>query len=169
MNPWNQVDVDLIGPWKIKINNLEVIFNTLTCIDPVTNLTEMIRINNRTSIHVAEQFSNCWLARYPRPNRCVHDKGSEFIGIAFQTLFNKNSSQSIRYTGPFFTLGGDTGFCFDLSIFDLLSVPTLDVSLVKMRWNVRIALLMALLWVRYGAAWGDSLSMCAMSWTCMMS
>jgi hypothetical protein len=31
------------------------------------------------------QFENSWLARYPRPLRCVHDPGSEFIGAHFQS------------------------------------------------------------------------------------
>ena len=88
--PWNEVAVDLIGPWKVKIQEEEVEFNALTCIDPVTNLVEIIRVNNRTSQHIAEQFENCWLARYPRPNRCVHDNGGEFIGAEFQMLLQRH-------------------------------------------------------------------------------
>eukprot|EP00978_Attheya_sp_CCMP212_P034949 scaffold149608_cov54-Attheya_sp.AAC.1 len=52
MAPWREVAVDLIGPWKVKLGHLPVVneaeayvtFNALTCIDPVTNLTELIRI-----------------------------------------------------------------------------------------------------------------------------
>ena len=82
--PWNAVAVDLIGPWKIKVQGYEYEFNALTCIDPVTNLVEIIRLNNKESSHVAQQFENLWLSRYPRPNRCVHDQGGEFMGDAFQ-------------------------------------------------------------------------------------
>lgn len=96
--PWNQVDVDLIGPWKIKINEVDFVFNALTCIDPVTNLVEIIRINNKTSIHVAQQFANCWLARYPRPNRCTHDKGTEFTGYAFQQLLLSYGIRNVEAT-----------------------------------------------------------------------
>ena len=57
--PWDEVAVDLIGPWKINISNgQELIFNTLTCIDPVTNLTELIQINNHISAHVARMLKN---------------------------------------------------------------------------------------------------------------
>ena len=35
---------------------------------------------------VAKQFENCWLSRYPRPLRCIHDNGGEFIGWEFQKL-----------------------------------------------------------------------------------
>ena len=61
-------------------------FKALTCIDPVTNIVELIRISNKTMGHVAEQFSNSWLARYPRPNRCVYDNGKEFVGSEFLRL-----------------------------------------------------------------------------------
>jgi hypothetical protein len=44
--PWDEVAVDLIGPWTIKTNGQELVFHALTCIDPVTNLTELVRINN---------------------------------------------------------------------------------------------------------------------------
>ena len=39
--------------------------------------------------HVAEQFENVWLSRYPRPNRCVHDNGGEFIGWKFLNLLSR--------------------------------------------------------------------------------
>ena len=56
--PWNEVCVDLIGPWKILLpDETELVINALTCIDPVTNLLEIIRINNKSSEHIAEQFA----------------------------------------------------------------------------------------------------------------
>ena len=84
MTPWSEVMVDLIGPWKIKVNNEDIYFSALTCIDPVTNLVEIIRIENKTADHVSRKFEECWLNRYPRPNRCIHDNGGEFIGWEFQ-------------------------------------------------------------------------------------
>jgi hypothetical protein len=77
--------VDLIGPWKIAVPDGTVEFFALTMIDTTTTLAEIVRIENKTSQHVAMQFENCWLARYPRPLRCVHDPGSEFIGAHFQS------------------------------------------------------------------------------------
>ena len=44
--PWDEVAVDLIGPWRIIVDGTEYEFNALTCIDPVTNLVEIIRIHN---------------------------------------------------------------------------------------------------------------------------
>jgi transposase InsO family protein len=84
--PWRQVAVDLIGPWELDIGGNTVSFSALTVIDMVTNLVEVIRIDNKTSAHVARQFENTWLSRYPRPLQCIHDQGGEFTGYAFQQM-----------------------------------------------------------------------------------
>ncbi|CAJ1960529.1 unnamed protein product [Cylindrotheca closterium] len=82
--PWFSVVVNLIGPWKIDVNGRELEFNALTCIDPVTNLTELAFIKNKTATHVASVFEMLWLSRYPRPYKCIHDQGGKLIGEAFQ-------------------------------------------------------------------------------------
>jgi hypothetical protein len=96
--PWDEVAVDLIGPWKITINGQELIFNALTCIDPVTNLSELIRINNRSAAHVAVRFENEWLSRYPRPLCCIHDQGPEFMGADFQRILLLNGIKDVATT-----------------------------------------------------------------------
>jgi hypothetical protein len=52
----------------------------------VPNLTEIVRLFNRTSAHAATVFTNTWLAWYPKPTSCIYDQGSEFIGWAFQNM-----------------------------------------------------------------------------------
>ncbi len=32
--PWEEVAINLIGPWKVKVNGQPVEFNALTCTDP---------------------------------------------------------------------------------------------------------------------------------------
>ena len=81
--PWLEVAVDLIGPWSIKVNSQELVFHALTCIDTVTNLAEVIRIENKTAAHISMLFENHWLSRYPCPSWCVHGNGVEFTGIPF--------------------------------------------------------------------------------------
>ena len=49
-----------------------------------------MRLQNNTAAHVALQFENTWLSRYPRPLHCQHDQGSEFIGYAFQQMPLRN-------------------------------------------------------------------------------
>ena len=55
--PWDEVAVDLIGPWEVKVHNKTYEFNALTCIDTASNLTELTRIDNKTSRHVRDKFS----------------------------------------------------------------------------------------------------------------
>jgi len=78
--------VDLIGPWAVEIRDKWYEFNALTCIDMVTNLVEIIRVDRKTSAHIRSKFEQSWLARYPWPKRCVHDNGGEFNGHEFQEL-----------------------------------------------------------------------------------
>ena len=75
-------------------------FKALTAIDLVTNLLKIIWINDKSSQHVLQQFSNCWLSttRYPWPTRVVHDNGGEFIGWEFQGLLRQPGIQSILTT-----------------------------------------------------------------------
>jgi hypothetical protein len=54
----------------------------------VTNLVEMIRIKNKSMLHVSEQFENAWLSHYPRPNNCIYDNGTEFTGWMFRDLLD---------------------------------------------------------------------------------
>lgn len=91
MAPWEEVHIDLIGPWKVRVNDQEVEFNALTCIDPVTNLVELVRIDNKTSAHISNKFEDTWLSRYPWPVKCVHDNGGEFTGWEFQMLLQQCS------------------------------------------------------------------------------
>jgi hypothetical protein len=72
-------------PWKIHVHKRTVKFFALTMIDTTTTISKIVHIKNKTSQHVAMQFENAWLARYPKPLCCVHDPGSEFIGAHFQS------------------------------------------------------------------------------------
>eukprot|EP00978_Attheya_sp_CCMP212_P001210 scaffold2532_cov42-Attheya_sp.AAC.2 len=107
MAPWQEVAVDLIGPWKVKLGHLHVvnegeayvICNALTCIDPVTNLTELIRIDGKTAAHIGAKFEQGWLSRCPRPAmRCIHDNGGEFTGEHFQLRLQMNGIKDVPTT-----------------------------------------------------------------------
>ena len=65
--PFEEVAVDLIGPWEVKIHKKKVTFLALTIIDPVTNLTELVRVDNKTANISARKFAQTWLSRYPWP------------------------------------------------------------------------------------------------------
>jgi hypothetical protein len=81
--PWYEVAVDLIGPWSLLVHGQEIIFNALTCINPVSNLVELVRIENKSAAHLGMLLENTWLARYPKPSQCLHDNGGKFIGTNF--------------------------------------------------------------------------------------
>ena len=84
--PFEECAVDLIGPWIVQVRGRPYEFDALTCIDTVTNLVELIRVDDKTSETISRRYAQCWLSRYPWPQRCVHDPGGEFTGAEFQTL-----------------------------------------------------------------------------------
>ncbi len=84
--PFEEYAVDLIGPWIIKVCHEPYEFNALTIIDAVSNLVELVRIDKKTSAHVARKYAQVWLSRYPWPECYVHNNGGEFVGPEFQIL-----------------------------------------------------------------------------------
>ena len=96
--PWEEVAIDLIGPWNVNVNGKPCEFSALTCIDTASNLVELVRIDNKTAEHIRDKFAQTWLCRYPRPIRCVHDKGGEFIGREFQWLLELFSIKDVCST-----------------------------------------------------------------------
>ena len=98
LQPWEEVAVNMIGPWRITINNFEYQFRALTCIDTIIGLPEVIPVDNATSQSVAISFEDNWLSRYPVPLRCLHDNGNEFLGPSFSTMLLKNKIKSVPTT-----------------------------------------------------------------------
>jgi uncharacterized membrane protein YiaA len=86
--PWEQVHVDLISPWNIKVKRHKkpVQFIALMCINPVLNLLEVETVKDKMSEQVTKTFEHLWLSRYPRPRTCIHDCGPEFVAHEFQTV-----------------------------------------------------------------------------------
>ena len=58
LNPWEEVSVDMIGPWKVEINKFEYQFRALTCIDSIIGLPEVVPVDNVTSLSVAQAFED---------------------------------------------------------------------------------------------------------------
>ncbi len=96
--PWYEVAVDLIGPWTMLVHGQEIEFSALTCIDTVSNLVELVRIENKTAAHIGMLFENTWVSRYPKPERCVHDNGNEFLGADFQRILVVNGIADVPTT-----------------------------------------------------------------------
>ena len=99
LNPWEEVQVDLVGPWTFQLPpKWSVSVLALTCIDPSTGLCDTCRLQNKTSSHVAKKFFNLWLSRYPRPLRCIHDNGKEFVAPPFQHLLQHMGIANVTTT-----------------------------------------------------------------------
>ncbi len=84
--PWEEVAINLIVPWKVKVNGRQVEFNVLTYIDMALILVKLICVDNKTAKHIRDKFNQSWLCQYPHPVQCLHDKGGEFIQQNFQWL-----------------------------------------------------------------------------------
>jgi hypothetical protein len=54
--------VDLIGPWVVQVRGNPYEFSALTVIDTVTNLLELVRIDDKMSDNVTRKYALCWLA-----------------------------------------------------------------------------------------------------------
>jgi hypothetical protein len=106
-----EVHLDLIGPWIIlqrpsKSPKLSATSDVkqplqvlaLTMINPSTNLLELIVVLDKESRTVAHAFDRSWLCCYPRPLICLHDKGTEFIGIEFQELLQSYRIKAVIVT-----------------------------------------------------------------------
>ena len=62
VTPWNEVQVDCVGPWIITSNDgTEFVFSALTCIDPVINLVDIILLDgsNPGAQYCGERFEIC--------------------------------------------------------------------------------------------------------------
>ncbi len=55
--PWEEIAINLIEPWKVKVNGQQDEFNALTCIDTALNLVELIRVDNKTAKHIRDKFT----------------------------------------------------------------------------------------------------------------
>jgi hypothetical protein len=59
--PWEEVTIDLIGPWKVKVIGQQVEFNASTCIDKASNLVKLIHIDNKIAKHIGDELTQSWL------------------------------------------------------------------------------------------------------------
>jgi hypothetical protein len=84
--PFEECATDLRGPWTVQVRGNPYEFKALTVIDTVTNLVELIRIDDKRLKTVARKYAQCWLTCHPWPQRCVHDPSTEFTEPEFQTL-----------------------------------------------------------------------------------
>jgi hypothetical protein len=105
LTPWEEVHVDLIGPWDVQYNSTSVPgkgttekIQALTIIDKATGWPEFVATRNKTSFHIALLFDSEWLCRNPRPARVVYDNGTEFVGHEFQEMLQSYGIKPVATT-----------------------------------------------------------------------
>ena len=78
LQPFEEIACDSIGPWTVPIPGMNLKFSALTTICTVSNLCEISRKQNDTSLEAGSLLEISWLHCYPRPLRCIHDGEAEF-------------------------------------------------------------------------------------------
>ncbi len=94
VTPSKRVNVDLIGPYKIKgpTNDTKTtkprVLHAMTMIDPVTGWFKIKAVKKPDAATVMDTFYEAWLCRYPRPKQIRFDNGSEFKQVFSETCKN---------------------------------------------------------------------------------
>ena len=88
LEPWNRINVDLIGPWSVKTPKGTLTLRALTVIDPTTGWCEMKEINDPSAASTAAALDDVWVSRYPRAQIIGYDGGSEFKQVFAETIKN---------------------------------------------------------------------------------
>ena len=97
--PWQRVDIDMIGPMKIKTPSGNKELRALTMIDPATGWFEVKDVASTKAKDVMAAFDDTWLCRYPRPQYLGFDGGSEFKA-EFEQM-RKNYSMKARKSSAY--------------------------------------------------------------------
>jgi hypothetical protein len=92
---WEEVHVDLIGPWDVRYNSSGIPGRSI--IEKIHAL-EFLAIQNKTSHHVALRFDGEWLCCFPRPARVIFDNETEFTGSELQELLSSYGIKPVPTT-----------------------------------------------------------------------
>lgn len=76
--PWNRVNIDMVGPYTVKTPTKTYSLRALTMIDPATGWFEIKDVSSATADDCMKAFDDVWLARYPRPQYLGYDNGNEY-------------------------------------------------------------------------------------------
>jgi IS30 family transposase len=79
--PGEIVQVDLVGPWKVKTPSGTYTIRCFTAIYTATSWPEIVEITDKRSQTVMDAFHNNWQCHYPRPVQVTFDNGSEFKSV----------------------------------------------------------------------------------------
>ena len=98
VQPWKTLCVDLIGPYTVRNKKGTQSLHAMTMFDPATSWFEVVEIPNKKAITCANLVENSWLCRYPRPQECIFDNGSEFLGADFANTLDSYGIRRVPTT-----------------------------------------------------------------------
>ena len=87
--PWQEIQCDSIGPWKVELRARTLTFHAMTMIDTCTNLVEIKHTLSTTAEEGAHAVETGWLLHYPRPLKIITDQGPEF-STDFTSMCNRH-------------------------------------------------------------------------------
>ena len=61
--------------------------------DDATGWIEIYPISDKESQAIALATATEWFYRYPRPKKCIHDNGTEFVGEEFYFQVHKRAER----------------------------------------------------------------------------
>ena len=81
-NPWEQLCVDLIGPYTVERKGRKPLqLQAVTMIDPTTGWFEIIEYPDKRSIKRANLVEQAWLNRYPWPTHMTKEASSLVMNL----------------------------------------------------------------------------------------
>jgi transposase InsO family protein len=96
--PWNRVNVDMIGPYQVTAQGKTYELRALTMIDPATGWFEIKELKKPSAEACMEAFDDAWLARYPRPQYIGFDQGNEYKSVFAEMCDNYGITKKISTT-----------------------------------------------------------------------
>ena len=95
---WSRVNVELIGPCKLKTLKRKCQLRAMMMINPATGWFKIAHIINPNTDKAQRVLNSCWLARYPRPAEIGFDNGSEFKWLSKTLCANMGMPYARRNT-----------------------------------------------------------------------
>ena len=97
--PWNRVNIDMVGPYTVETKDGTFELRALTMIDPATSWFEIKDIKKATAESCMRAFDDVWLSRYPRPQYLGYDNGNEYKAL-FEEMrrnYGMKKKRSLEY------------------------------------------------------------------------
>ena len=78
LEPWNSVNIDMVGPLTVKTPAKTHQLQVLTMIDPATGWFEVKDMKHQTADACMAAFDDTWLSCYPQPQILGYNNGSKY-------------------------------------------------------------------------------------------